>query len=699
MKHKILGSVLTLFMVFCLFSCDKEEAKPQAVHNFTENYLFDNEKHWKECTDEMCVQKTDVAIHQFLNWTTTVQPTCSKPGKEVSKCSVCDYVLERDIPVTDHKVVGDWKTDANSHWHKCENDATEKVDFGNHSFEWIYETAPTCTTSGYGHQECAVCGYKLENQTVPAFGHDWQLDEDNTSFATCTEDGVVVHKCARCGASESKNVAAGHVWGRPVYEWNDDYTEVTATRACSSNSTHIETETVSVDKIHVNPTCQAAGSDTYTTKAFTNPAFEVQSKVINLPKCSNTLVHYCDAEKFTGCTAYDECSICKTRYNEAEIDAPWENIDFETSFPTIQNGKNNSNQETSYDADTNVISLPAFSGNSAKVTFLTENPISPTSEKKYFALTVSLVEKASGGGWWDTYLAVGGNGPETKIRFGQIAADAVAIYDFSKITFITNGQECQWNGVVEVGGELTILFDLEDLGGSVNYLTFNSDGGAKLKIEHMEFRSCKCEHDIHSYVKNSYTSCLGIISTKYDECSLCGYKDFDKTSSLPEGYTSANLSAPIGIRGDNIYYDSNSCIVNRQCIAQCGPKFEIKSSSNTLYLEFTILTLGDTVGTNPLAFCLSTGDVNWSNRYFIFMKPGTFKPDGLVGETAKSSSEYFDLLNESGTVVNTFAANETFILRIDLAGLRDEGFQLGMFLVGTAGGTEIQLKNLVFKNI
>ena len=74
--------------------------------------------------------------------------------------------------------------------------------------------------------------------------------------------------------------ALGHAWGTPVYEWSTNLSTVKATRTCSRHPEHAEIETV-----HTTPTvtlaaaCEAPGETTYTA-AFTNSAFETQTKAV-----------------------------------------------------------------------------------------------------------------------------------------------------------------------------------------------------------------------------------------------------------------------------------------------------------------------------------------------------------------------------------------------------------------------------------
>ena len=89
---------------------------------------------------------------------------------------------------------------------------------------------------------------------------------------------------------DSSSIDVSETWNEPTYVWKDDYSEVVATRISSFN--HEETETVATTCLTTNPTCTESGSKVYTTNAFTNPNFEVQTKSITL----NALGHDWDCD-------------------------------------------------------------------------------------------------------------------------------------------------------------------------------------------------------------------------------------------------------------------------------------------------------------------------------------------------------------------------------------------------------------------
>ena len=64
-----------------------------------------------------------------------------------------------------------------------------------------------------------------------------------------------------------------HVWGEVTYEWSEDLSTVTATRVCTLNENHVETETVQTTVEVIPPTCERAGQRIYKGE-FTNEAFD-----------------------------------------------------------------------------------------------------------------------------------------------------------------------------------------------------------------------------------------------------------------------------------------------------------------------------------------------------------------------------------------------------------------------------------------
>lgn len=66
---------------------------------------------------------------------------------------------------------GEWNNDETNHWHECSDaSCTDKSgsvkDLAEHTFEWKVDKEATETATGLKHEECSVCGYKRNENTV-----------------------------------------------------------------------------------------------------------------------------------------------------------------------------------------------------------------------------------------------------------------------------------------------------------------------------------------------------------------------------------------------------------------------------------------------------------------------------------------------------------------------------------------------------
>ena len=83
---------------------------------------------------------------------------------------------------------------------------------------------PTCTELGEKETVCSACGNRLDAESIPALGHDF----DNGTTASepdCVNTGTVIYKCSRCDESLTRTIPAlGHSWGEATVD-----TEATCT--------------------------------------------------------------------------------------------------------------------------------------------------------------------------------------------------------------------------------------------------------------------------------------------------------------------------------------------------------------------------------------------------------------------------------------------------------------------------------------
>lgn len=61
----------------------------KAAHDVSTNWLHDETNHWKECT--VCHTKSDIAAHDFGEWTEVTAPTYVADGTKKRTCNTCGY--------------------------------------------------------------------------------------------------------------------------------------------------------------------------------------------------------------------------------------------------------------------------------------------------------------------------------------------------------------------------------------------------------------------------------------------------------------------------------------------------------------------------------------------------------------------------------------------------------------------------------
>ena len=166
------------------------------------------------------------------------------------------------------------------------------------------ERAATCTADGcMEHYECPICGewfsyndywgrydpvFSIEYYTVRAQGHvPGDPVRENEEAPTCTEDGFcdLVTYCTVCHAEVDREFTAldatGHDWSAVDYRWATTFGSVLASRVCGNDPSHVESERATLDRAErAAATCETAGYIRYVSKAFANPAFDVQTLYI-----------------------------------------------------------------------------------------------------------------------------------------------------------------------------------------------------------------------------------------------------------------------------------------------------------------------------------------------------------------------------------------------------------------------------------
>ena len=145
-------------------------------------------------------------LHDYGEWNTVKEATCTTEGQKQRTCKVCNHVDTQTIPI-----------DPNAH------------NWG----DWTVDVAPTCTAAGQKSHHCTRCNAITDVTVLPATGHQWHSDNDATHTcnkdnvteshtyndwvvvtpATCTTAGKKKHTCTECGHVETQEITAtGHHW-------------------------------------------------------------------------------------------------------------------------------------------------------------------------------------------------------------------------------------------------------------------------------------------------------------------------------------------------------------------------------------------------------------------------------------------------------------------------------------------------------
>ena len=175
---------------------------------------------------------------------------------------------------------------------------------------------PTCTSYGWEEYEvCSRCSYSSYKE-LPALGHTLVIDE--AIAATCTESGLTegshCNRCTYIAKRQQVIEAKGHAYGDVNYIWDDEWKTVTATRICSNDESHIESEKVNViNYVSTEPECTNPGFIKYITEQFENPVFELQINYKEIECLGHELSKIEGKDKTCyedGWKEYEVCSRC-----------------------------------------------------------------------------------------------------------------------------------------------------------------------------------------------------------------------------------------------------------------------------------------------------------------------------------------------------------------------------------------------------
>lgn len=145
-------------------------------------------------------------------------------------------------------------------------------DWGEVTYTWADDNTK-CTA----RRVCKIDANHVETETVNA-------TSEVVTPASCTTSGTTKYTAifaSEAFATQTKTVndipAEGHDWSAPTYSWSADGKTCTATRVCSNNKAHKQTETVKATATVVKKATATAMGQTKYTANFKNSAFKQQT--------------------------------------------------------------------------------------------------------------------------------------------------------------------------------------------------------------------------------------------------------------------------------------------------------------------------------------------------------------------------------------------------------------------------------------
>ena len=131
------------------------------------------------------------------------EATCTEDDSYdiVIYCTVCGEETLREFHIIDAKghddvTLQEWSNDNETHYKECS--CGERVDSTNHTFKWVIDKNSTCTSTGLKHEECDICGFIRNDNTVVEKTPHMTIKFDRVE-PTCQEEGnIEYYFCSSC---------------------------------------------------------------------------------------------------------------------------------------------------------------------------------------------------------------------------------------------------------------------------------------------------------------------------------------------------------------------------------------------------------------------------------------------------------------------------------------------------------------------
>ena len=238
MKRALTGAVLLLLLLlpFAVFAADDTHTHSFKLIAETPATCVAQGAEVYRCACGM--EKTEVLQalgHDFsLAWTVDRAPTCHEEGLKSRHCTRCDATTD-----------------------------LLAIKTTNHTFTAV-QVEPTCTSSGYRHQVCSICGDQVDDRYVPPLGHSpglWVVERE----PACESDGLRSRTCTRCGVK---------IETLPIEKTGHTFTDTVVAPTCTAQG-------------YTQHTCRSCGmqkTDHY-VKA-TGHSFPETGRQIQAPTCT-----------------------------------------------------------------------------------------------------------------------------------------------------------------------------------------------------------------------------------------------------------------------------------------------------------------------------------------------------------------------------------------------------------------------------
>ncbi|MCQ2589559.1 MAG: hypothetical protein MJ179_03960 [Treponema sp.] len=169
---KISNLLLVIVSSILLTSCDLfsgGDKNPTHTHVGIGSYYHDDFEHWKLCD---CGEKTDIKSHDYNRKNTGEQYLCSEASCQAAAKYYYSCVCGQKGSTTfsfgdplEHDTTSTYYCNSTHHWQLCKN-CDEHINEGAHNFKWIFDIEPGYNHTGLKHEECEVCQFKRNENTI-----------------------------------------------------------------------------------------------------------------------------------------------------------------------------------------------------------------------------------------------------------------------------------------------------------------------------------------------------------------------------------------------------------------------------------------------------------------------------------------------------------------------------------------------------